>query len=626
MASATTQPGDNAQIDTSNPITTGLVMCGHPVGNVLKNIVSGNTPTVNGTAPVPVTTDGMNGITFDTGYFGYGNIGFPTQAGSHTQLVLMKKGASTVSYQSASSSGNNLAFYTYYTAAQGGLFGLDTTGQGGIHFSGLAAAPNEIIQAGYSWAANVVQTYKNGNPINVNLATTSFSWTNATYDIGRGQTTEYFKSTAFLVLAWNRVLTPTEMASLAANPWQVFVGTATPVDGSAITTPAAISLTAATGLASSAAHAFAVTTPRVIQLVAPTGTARGNARSSSTPPPIQLSAANAEASTVTHAVAPATPATVILTPATGTAGTSHIATTTPRAISLTAATGIASSEGNAKGIGSPSPVNLSAATGAAKGAATGKTTPAPVQLSAATGAASAATHAVGVASVDAIDLIAATGTGKGTADVFISDVPPIQLMAATVSASTASPNPTVLCTPARILLEAATARAIVPGKSSNAGGGINKEPANQKTNVGYYTRAIDLLPEPEPEPEVKVKKARKIRKAKLSDTVFAVPEAPAVQAIVSPVISEEIDLVKPALPVIKGAVEDHEQRLDNLGREDAMLRAEINALWGQVQELQRINYENKSRELTLSITNAAIQAVSRRRELIMEAMLMIGID
>ena len=483
MASATTQPGDNAQIDTSNPITTGLVMCGHPVGNVLKNIVSGNTPTVNGTAPVPVTTDGMNGITFDAGYFGYGNIGFPTQTGSHTQLILMKKGASTVSFQSASSSGNNLAFYTYYSTAQGGVLGIDTTGQAGLNFVGFTAAPNEILQAGYSWAANVVQTYKNGNPVNVNLSSASFVWTNATYDIGRGQTTEFLKSTAFLVLAWNRVLTPAEMASLGANPWQVFVG-----------------------------------------------------------------------------------------------------------------------------------------------GATGQTTPAPVQLSAATGAASAATNAVGVASVDAIDLIAATGTVNGTADVFISDVPPIQLVAATASASTASANPTALCTPAQILLEAATARAIVPDKSSNAGGGINKEPANQKTNVGYYTRAIDLLPEPEPEPEVKVKKARKIRKAKLSDTVFAVPEAPAVQAIVSPVISEEIDLVKPALPVIKGAVEDHEQRLDNLGREDAMLRAEINALWGQVQELQRINYENKSRELTLSITNAAIQAVSRRRELIMEAMLMIGID
>ena len=230
----TTQPQNAVGIDWSNPITSGLTSATLPAGSNLVDMVGGRSGTGSTTSKAFVS--GMGVVTGAGSYQTF--VGSKAAASSSlTVLILATPTASLAGLAScgtAASTGWNLDAYgvTGYT--------LTFTAYGVVAYSASGVGPingqNVPYMFGFSFTPNTtggLSYYTNGKVVGSRQTTTGFN-VSASQSLLIGASnagSNAFTGGIHLALVFNRALSDAEIASLSANPWQIFAPNTNPIWG-----------------------------------------------------------------------------------------------------------------------------------------------------------------------------------------------------------------------------------------------------------------------------------------------------------------------------------------------------------------------------------------------------------
>jgi hypothetical protein len=230
LANKITQPQYATKIDWSNPITKGLVICTH-AGTNFTELVSGNfstitsakqTATKNGKAfsnissnfsiDTKVTTSFPDPVTWvcgitpnSTGGGGFGRIFDKRSAGNGTQVELLyfnttlapefNRGTSQQTVRATTALTANV--YTVVAVTSATFTGTNNA----VYYNGV----NQLL------------AFNSGGTVAIPTNAASYVLGNRTDDSLRN-----FDGKISFAYRWNRVLSPAEIASISANPYQIF--------------------------------------------------------------------------------------------------------------------------------------------------------------------------------------------------------------------------------------------------------------------------------------------------------------------------------------------------------------------------------------------------------------------
>ena len=230
-------PGPSAVLDRTNPLTHGLIHCIRPIGPKVVDLITGSELTVDSTAATGAAQ------------FGQALRSSGAATGTYLSLTtaptypLSMTWAGDVDLSSASSGGAGIFMYSWGTG--GGwssdtspyAMGIDYSGSGGLgvnrvngstYIGGMSVAGLNYVSGVISFTTeNVSQIlYVNGNRVTTGAnvtgdpTSTNFSglaFQRHSYTSGRVQA-----ASGVLGLVHNRILSANEVASLAADPFQIF--------------------------------------------------------------------------------------------------------------------------------------------------------------------------------------------------------------------------------------------------------------------------------------------------------------------------------------------------------------------------------------------------------------------
>jgi hypothetical protein len=219
----TGQPQQATPIDWSNPIARGIVFA-LPFGN--REAANGKTGTASGTVAQGVTSRGLAVKLNGSSYLDFGSTPFidPTgpftislyeetiTAQSYSTLLSLPCGANQLTWLRGSSAGYYCAVgKTNGTVAAFAGTGAQTTGE-----------KKRFILTGT--ALNNYATYRLWmDGVELSRTTQSFgALTTGNTKIGQDGLDNPFNGNIADVTFWNRALTDSEVASINANPWQIF--------------------------------------------------------------------------------------------------------------------------------------------------------------------------------------------------------------------------------------------------------------------------------------------------------------------------------------------------------------------------------------------------------------------
>jgi len=209
----------------STGLARDLVAAVNMQNGIVRNAVNGEVGTLTGTAATPASTCGLHGKLFASGTYSFTKSNLPASTSPFTILVIQNYKGNAANWQSALAFNSAFCLYLPATSATPRVSVYATGG-------GLAAiSPSGSIATGKSQTVvvtnnlSVYTAYIDG-VAQASPATSSSvgSWTApVTLKIGGGEgNADYCFSELDLVLIWKRVLTPLEIKSISANPWQVF--------------------------------------------------------------------------------------------------------------------------------------------------------------------------------------------------------------------------------------------------------------------------------------------------------------------------------------------------------------------------------------------------------------------
>jgi hypothetical protein len=188
------------------------------------NLVTGEWPIRAGsTLPAPSTISDGSSALFTTGYYRYNKSNIPNKNGKFTLFCRQLWSGSATSYQVPIGIGQDLSWYA--PDGSTGRVSFDTIpgGTRALSNSGVITATN-IQSLALTWdgATPAISGYINGVTDRIdNLPTGSWVEGEALY-VGMGQNNEFCKSSLSIALIYNNTLSPLQVASLSANPWQIY--------------------------------------------------------------------------------------------------------------------------------------------------------------------------------------------------------------------------------------------------------------------------------------------------------------------------------------------------------------------------------------------------------------------
>jgi hypothetical protein len=398
VAVARYQPQGVARVSRSNPLTRGLVGFWLPNGGGFASAIPGMPAAVIQSGVLTVSPSGRT----------LKSTGYTLAARIPHDLRVKPTAAITV--------------LTAGVIPDNGVFGCENSNDGwGIYNGG--AGPRPYLRVGAAWAdqptglstgaqGQIGLTFDGatfwtiGNGTRRNSQSISGAITNSSIDIAinatnvNGQNSSSAASTFDYVAIWNRALSPAELASFYANPWQVLETqsqlTLVAAAGGAVNglaTPTGVSATAAVGTAAASGQGKAA--PLGVSASASVGTATASGAASSTAQPAGVAASASVGTASASGQAKAAPSGVSATAAVGTATASAASSSTaqPAGVSVLASIGLPVATGNATA--SPAGVAAVAAVGivVANGAAMTTAFPAGVSATASVGAATVSASA-----------------------------------------------------------------------------------------------------------------------------------------------------------------------------------------------------------------------------------------
>lgn len=231
QAFATQQPQQGAQLCGSNPLASGLVFAvtGAP-GTGFVDAVSGRLPTVTGASSgidikgryaKPAASSGQ--ITWPAGSTGLDRV-----TGPGTLLVCMRSNNNTRNWRafgsredSSTGDGVYLLYDDQNNASNGFNAGANNNNYRLSSNSGALGTNSEqsFHTFGFSWDGSTVWMWADGKQDK--SAAAAFTPNSNTGRVTRLQS-DTVASDFLFAYAWNRVLSANEIASITANPWQIF--------------------------------------------------------------------------------------------------------------------------------------------------------------------------------------------------------------------------------------------------------------------------------------------------------------------------------------------------------------------------------------------------------------------
>lgn len=265
--------------------------------------------------------------------------------------------------------------------------------------------------------------YVNGKLDAVNTGSSAggtFGPTNAAIGNDPNDTRSYLAGASLpLVLVWTRALSDAEIASISANPWQVFEAPdddefmAPAAGADANVSPQGVSASASVSLASASAGGRA--TPSGVNAKTGVGAASASAGAGVTAFPAGVGASGAVGSPIGAGGAQAAPSTNVASALVGTAAASAGASASPAGVAVSAAAGIAVLSAGA--IATPAGVAAAAQVGAVTATGGSASTAAPAGVSATASAGQSAAKGGASVLVQGVAATAAAGQASASAGV-----------------------------------------------------------------------------------------------------------------------------------------------------------------------------------------------------------------
>lgn len=220
------QPNSNIDIDWSNPITRKMVLVWTPTtglksssnGN-LKGTLSGGNGTVSGGRWGNGIAFGQSGLQFESSDL---NVSTATD---QAYLVIGEPPPTGTSWNMAITTGSGsfrkwFNNYTIHRYPAGTHLMADTSVWNGEAVVFCQLAQNDSVK----------DFYVNGVRVNNSTSSDESSYSIVTTQLLQGESGDrssvtYWANKTYLCVKWHRLLTTSEIASLTANPWQIFQNT-----------------------------------------------------------------------------------------------------------------------------------------------------------------------------------------------------------------------------------------------------------------------------------------------------------------------------------------------------------------------------------------------------------------
>lgn len=412
------QPQQLPPIDQSNPLAAGLVGFWLPNGGQFISAVPG-IPAASLTSAAALASGPKGRLLKGDGSKVAGTIANDSRYLPTSAITILVDGISA-------NAGNQ---YWFASEVSSNGFGMYAGGAhaymrigGGWADVGTGILAGEVCQGGMTYDGSTFWSIKNGKRVNSMGASGAIVQAGSGVTLG-GTTTGGAGGGAWYYFAiWNRALSPAELASFYANPWQIFKGSpllataalaavlaAAPVPGSA--TPTTIN----------AGAASETSTGQAASLALPTAINAGAASEASTGQPAALvlpTTINAGTSTEASAGSPA----ALVLPTTINAGTGTETSTGPAA-ALVLPTAVAASTGTETSTSQPAALVLPTAVAASPGTETGNgqgaLIPAATTINASTGTEAGTGQSASVTSGAGVAASTGTETGTGPAAALV---------------------------------------------------------------------------------------------------------------------------------------------------------------------------------------------------------------
>lgn len=223
------QPQEAVDIDWGNPLSDALAAVFSNNAGAPRELISGWEPPSGVQWTSEPTKDGL-GLYPATTYSGA--VGVFLRGGPISVLVVSKPPASESTWrpfftQRASAGGGQWGFFANsgptYAVVPGSLT-LTSFTNVALTASG-AITPDATVFAGVISSTTAGTLYVNGRPLTTTVSGSGYpTIANTLFNIGHHASLPAITNVPMpLILLWNRALTDVEIASISANPWQLFV-------------------------------------------------------------------------------------------------------------------------------------------------------------------------------------------------------------------------------------------------------------------------------------------------------------------------------------------------------------------------------------------------------------------